>query len=118
MSGIPGLNFTSTRQSTSVATATSIAFNPSTVINFGGGDVSANPSGSATGYPSAPANASGNDGYPSGLSSVLGGGYTPQVTPTGATPSLGTTTPAQQSNGMLPLLLAGGAGLLLLTMDK
>jgi hypothetical protein len=123
---VPGLNFTSTRQSTSVAQNQSIAFNPSTVINFGASSpITSTPSGNASGAPSAPSNASGSDSVSpggSGLPSWLptgGGGQT--ATPLYGNPSLvgnpsGTGIPGQADNSLLPLLLLGGGAVLLFAM--
>ena len=117
---LPGLNFTSTRQSTSVAQSTSIAFNPVIATTFGSGDASGSPSGSATGTPYAPSNASGSDavGFPSttgGLGGLLGGGYTPQLTATSPSPTLASqNAQAGQNGSLLPILLGGGALLFLL----
>src|SRR3546814_15299353 len=100
MSGIPGLNFTSTRQSTSVAQNTSIAFNPVIATTFGGGDASGAPSGGASGYPSAPSNASGSDSVSPGLGSSIPS-WLPNSSNLPAAPAYGNQSLVGQPNGSI-----------------
>lgn len=115
LAGALGKGGGSTRTNVSQSTNVSLAVNPIIANTYGGG-TTANTAGNASGNPYAGGGASGNDGE-----------YIPQTTygqtryptaPYGDQVLYGTpTVTGQQSGGdMMPLLLIGGAGLLLLTM--
>ncbi len=115
LAGMFGKSGGSTRTSVSQSTNVSLAVNPVIANQYGDGGFTASPSGNATGYPTSNANASGNDGLPSGYGGLgsgsyptgYGSGYSNSVTPPIAT----------QSDGAGMVLLAGGAALLLLLFN-